>query len=275
LAQANTQPPADEGYWDKPLPQVTVEAKRATILPLVRAFIDQTVVLKNAEGVPRWNSPVCPSVVGLPRAEGGYVLERLSQVARAARIPLGSETCKPPNLYIVVTDNPRLVLTEWARKGHWEWFGGARPDLIGRFIDSPRPVRVWYNTRKMDSVDGHPGVDSEVGVAALGAQDTRIIKSVVWYFSSVMVVVDQTQLTGISRGQLGDYVSMVSLAELSTDRLGDVPTILKLFSAPRDQARLKMSPWDEAFLDALYNTNQASSQQLQQMTLRMVRDLVP
>jgi hypothetical protein len=76
-----------------PLPQVSIQAGREAIAPRVHAFVGEALYLENDEAPARWNTPVCPSVAGLSRDEGEFVVTRLSQIARTAGVPLAGEQC--------------------------------------------------------------------------------------------------------------------------------------------------------------------------------------
>src|SRR5580658_9302198 len=85
----------------EPQEEVTVTAKRAELLPKLSAFAYGITEPVNGEGLARWHTAVCPLVAGLPQQEGEFILERLSEIARAAGVPLAGEQCHP-NLYIMV-----------------------------------------------------------------------------------------------------------------------------------------------------------------------------
>ena len=107
-------------------------------------------------GVARWlKSPVCPLVSGLPAPEGEFVLERVSEIARTAGVPLAGEHCQA-NLYILVSSQPKALLEGMAKRNRAFTFSTAGPFLIDEFIATPRPVRVWYDTAGR----GHLGYDS-------------------------------------------------------------------------------------------------------------------
>src|SRR6185437_12333226 len=69
-------------------PQVTIDAQRKAIEPRVRAFVNEYLHVESEEGPARWRSPVCPTVLGLSRDDGEFILARLSQIAREAGVPL-------------------------------------------------------------------------------------------------------------------------------------------------------------------------------------------
>jgi hypothetical protein len=69
---------------------------------------------------------------------------------------------------------------------------------------------------------------------------------------------------------------MVGLAKLKAGaRLGDAPTILKLFDGAPDVAPAGLTDWDQAFLKSLYATEQITRQQRGQIAREMVREIAP
>jgi hypothetical protein len=108
---ASQQPPASAvqaaaASADKPPGEVTVTGKRSELEPRVAAFVQQISGSYYDDGLARWTKPVCPRVTGLPQEEDEFILERVSDIARAAGIPLAGDKCHV-NLYILVTDQPR------------------------------------------------------------------------------------------------------------------------------------------------------------------------
>jgi hypothetical protein len=173
---------------------------------------------------PRWIKPVCPLVTGLPREQGEFVFARVAEIARAAGAPLGDEECHP-NLFIFVTAQPKQLLQAMKRRRYLAIFGDATPSHVDQFINEPGAIKVWHH----------------------------IFQGVIGY-GPVNVVVDRTQLNGVSAEQLADYLGMVSLAEIkSPAHLGDAQTILKLFDGPPQAAPAGLSDWDRDFLTILYH----------------------
>jgi hypothetical protein len=55
-----------------------------------------------------WGQRVCPLVAGLPQAQGEFMLARLSEAARRAKVPLAPEKCQP-NFYRCHDGPPRTA----------------------------------------------------------------------------------------------------------------------------------------------------------------------
>lgn len=276
------------------LSKVTIEASR------LRHQVDHfvTSVLKqppSRESLLRWDEPVCPLVVGLPRNRGDFILRRISQAARDAHAPLAGRHCEA-NLFIVVTPHPDHVLKQWmARDPQVNTRHGVAP--LDRFLHSRQPVRVWYN-----AVPGCPGgssrsassgssvvsvnllPDKGTGTASPNAGmgpvycqngiDTHLTYGEIRSIAYAIVVANTRKLTHVTIGQLADYVSLVGLADIRPHAEGSgAPTILRLFRGPA--APQGMTPWDRALLYSLYNTSQSGRLQLTNMEVMMTRRIAP
>jgi hypothetical protein len=288
------------------LPEVTVTAERLRLEQRVSKYVTQIAAVENGgEGLARWDAPpACPLVSGLPRQDGEFILERLSQIGREAGVPLADEHCRP-NLYILVTPEPEDLLRGMEKRNRGYTFGydaSSYPHLetpasvVDEFIKTPRAVKVWYNPIEKDHWGQPLGYCQSQSVLALCdevhhtaacdpnryyrcglavAGGSHVELNSIWDFSRVFVIVDQRRLQGVTRDQLADYVAMVGFAKLKTDaRLEDAPTILKLFDGAPMAAPAGMTDWDQTFLKSLYATEQTSKQQRGEIARSMVRDIV-
>ncbi len=266
----------------EPAPQqeVTVTANRVELEKRVSKYIYQITKLENGEGIPRWRVPVCPLVAGIPQQEGEFTLERLSDIARTAGIRLADEHCRA-NLLIFVTPDTQHFFAGMTPQTRLLTFAGAHPSVIDEFIKTPRPVRVWYKTimltpdgKTLGFTDRSEISDRTFGVPKVAPDTSYARISAVWGMARVLVVVDQKRLQGVSRGQFADYVAMVSLAQIKPGtRLGDAPTILKLFDGAPQAAPDGISEWDQAFLKSLYATESTSKGQRGAIQHTIMRDL--
>jgi hypothetical protein len=244
------------------LQEVTVTAHRAELAPRVANFVNHIAALENEEGLPRWQKPVCPSVSGLSRQDGEFMLARISEIARQAGVPLAGERCRA-NLYVLVHPRPKELLLAMEKRNWVYTFGReTHPIEIDEFIATPRPVKVWYNSIEKKSWDAGNG--------------SLLRNYGVWALTHVFVVVDYTRLQAVSRGQLADYVALVGLAQLKPGaHLGDAPTIMKLFDGPPQAGPAGMTVWDQALLKSLYATEQESKLQRSQIVHQMVHEIAP
>jgi hypothetical protein len=303
--------PAPSGSAAQRKPEVIINGDRPELESLISAFVEQIAGSYYAEELARWNKDVCPLVSGLAAKEGEFILARVSEVARAAGVPLAGEHCRA-NLYILVTDRPEALLRGMDDRNHSFTFGDdASPTLVDSFITTPRPVRVWYHTGTT-TPEGQPLVSmafpsyvissykatgslpddydasgqepvamdkSPSGEIARGtnhwSQATRLSNNFIFPIYRAFVIVDATLLEGATRGQIADYIAMVALAEIKTGaRPAAAPTILNLFNAGPQHAPAGMSDWDQAYLKSLYVTEQKSKLQRRLITREMVRELI-
>jgi hypothetical protein len=288
------------------LQEVTVTAQRIELEKRVAKYVNQIAATENgAEGLARWEAPpACPLVSGLPRRDGEFILERLSEIAHLAGVPLAGEHCHP-NLYILVTSEPEDLLRGMEKRNRSYTFGYDRSfypptetpaSVVDEFIKTPRAVRVWYSSAEEDAWGqplafcqsdlvlpqcpqaGRAACDPNryyrCGAAIAGG--SHLVLNSIWTFSRVFVIVDQTRLQGVTAGQLADYVAISSFAKLKSDaHLEDGTTILTLFSGTPAAAPAGMTDWDQTFLKSLYATEQKSKLQRSQIAHRMVSELKP
>ncbi|MGP8034344.1 MAG: hypothetical protein ACLPQ6_09395 [Steroidobacteraceae bacterium] len=270
-----------------PLPQVTVEADRATLQRRLYTFVATLArEIPRDEALRRWQVPVCPLVAGLTREQGEFILQRLSQIAAQVGAPLDKESCVQPNLVVIVSPRPEELLKAWDR--HHRMFVGPRDSeaVFQRFRQQSRPVRVWYN-HDFGSAKREPILNGSLqigkaswGIASAGDNSlgSKTFVREVLAFSSVAVIVDGRQIIGLEVRQITDYIAMAALTEVDLDApLGDAPTILRLFNARSGGQPLpeELSGWDREFLKGLYGMTLDSVTQRSQLRDWMYRDLAP
>lgn len=276
------------------LPKITIEAtKERALRREVHRFVSAVVVRPDDETLWRWNTPVCPLVAGLPRPFAEFILRRISKAAADARAPLAGKVCHP-NLFVVGTNAPDLLLKKWLEREPlmYDTRNGFGP--VKRFLDSKRPVRVWYNS-ELGCGDGGP---ISAGASALaigsivkpqggdtsltpGAQactdgiDTHLNYADTRAIYSALVVIDGRQIRKVDIQQLADYVALAGLADVRLDvDPGAAPTILRLF-AGHGIPPSGLTRWDRALLYSLYNTRQQDKGQVGDMESTMVRRIAP
>ena len=273
-----------QGESRREMDTVTVEATRERELKRqISHFVSSFDVTYLNDSLQRWNTPICPLVAGLSSEAGEFILARLSQIARDAHAPLASEHCRP-NLYIVVTSDPDLLIEKWVRRDRRSFNTCSGYGYIREFLHSRRPIRVLYNAalRSSDGANRDLGALYVAGwrldfslnsCTAAGVAGTRLSYGAVQALSSVIIVVDSARIAHLNIGQLADYVSMVGLAEIRLDGdTGTAPSVLGLFRQS-DSPPQGLSLWDRSFLDGLYNTDQASVLQVSALKTRMFQQI--
>jgi hypothetical protein len=214
----------------------------------------------------------------LSKDQGEFILARLSQIGRTAGVPLAPEKCRP-NLYVIMTSDPGAMLRKW--RVHDPMLFRVQQSGAGalkRFLDKPRPIRVWYNPIfegargnfiEYETMGGH---DVPVSHAYNGG--SRLEYQQVVTISSAVVVTDRTRLGKVNFGVLSDYIALVGLAQIDLDKdLGDAPTILRLFRDPNAGSPPGMTKWDQSLLHSLYSTSQSSVTQISAMENRALNEI--
>ncbi len=225
------QPAASPGP-EVELESVTVEAtrRRERIDEQVGEFVYSIVGTGKVESLARWNVPVCVATAGLTAPDADFVKKRIAQIATDADVPLGGPACGP-NFAVIVTPEPEKLLKEWWSAEHRLFNRDRGLGGVNRFIQTDQPVRAWQN-----ACNAPPGIPAhafstgeDCGSGLTGSRLTWAAARAVY---SAIVVVDLTQIEGLTFGQVADYVAMVGLARIRpSPKLGDVPTILGLFAA--------------------------------------------
>jgi hypothetical protein len=278
------------------LDQITVQSQRdrEKLKREVNAFVATAIVQSHYdESLERWTYvPVCPLVAGLNKEQGEFILARLSQIAKTAGAPLAPEKCKP-NLFVIVSSDPEPKLKKLVDRHNGEAFNYETGARLKTFVETPRPIRVWYNVGAT-SIDGAGMVSGFLDTGSIhvkkfaGANGpepivntlpsqygSRLNASLVTRdILSAIVVVDATRVRELNFGQLSDYIGMIGLAQINLDKdLGDAPTILSLFKHSAESRPMEMTAWDRALLHALYSTPQRNKMQLSEMQTAALEDI--
>ncbi len=266
--------PTTSATPDTELESVTVEAqrRRERIDKQIGEFVYSIVGPTKVESLARWNVPVCVATAGLTAAETDFVKKRILQIATGAGVPLGGPDCGP-NFVVIVTSEPEKLLKDWWSESHQLFNRDRGYGGVNRFIQTDQPVRVWHNAcNAPPEIPAYAFSTSEH--CGVGVTGSRLTWAVVRAIYAAIVVVDLTQIEGLTFGQLADFVAMVGLAQIrpSSD-MGEVPTILGLFATSGAGRPKGLTDWDQSFLKAVYKTTDGSVTELTQIKLRMSEEL--
>jgi hypothetical protein len=268
LAVASPEAPGNTSA----LPQITVSAK--ILRQRIRTYI--STVSGGAVGsddypMLRWRVPICPIVAGLSSHDGQFVFDRLSTDLSSMDIPLGRMGCVP-NFYVVATPEPEEILKAWWHRIS-DLNGGDNTGFV-HFIDTRRPVRVWYNARLIGGNGATPGFEGQ-GIQVLGSctlphQELCAALDL----KAIIVVIDLTRTIGLDWRQVADYVAMAGATKVNLDAHADgVPTIMSLFSTSGDARPEALSEWDISFIKGLYSTDPMYRHQRVLIAGRMLDDV--
>lgn len=221
-----------------------------------RQLTDFVGALTQAPGrgpLARFETAICPTVVGASPAQKGVLVGRMKMVAKAAGLAVGGSSCVP-NVLLVVTADKRAFL-EGLRRKHGYYFGEMSTSAIKRLIAEPGPAAAWQVDGPLRNADGHE-LPSNNGVAINRTTRTssRISAGARPQFAAAAVVVESKALEGLTTTQLADYAVMRAFTRADPSKLpASAPTILTILEAPMDsEVPITMTNWDLAFLRSFY-----------------------
>lgn len=244
-------------------PQTDAERRKAA-----SEFVKQ-VSKPTARGrLARWErEEVCPGVIGQPEKHAAYIADRITMEAQAVGLRTGKAGCRA-NIFIIFSDRPNDTAAKFESEAHPRFFtpvnaaGDAEindfSESLDDFLKTPRPVRSWHVAGKVYNT--------------LATASYRTVAP--WWeeLKRVVIIVDTTQMTGVTYEALASYLTMSALAQLDPDP-GATPldSIAALF-ADREAGRPgpdTLTETDRAFLKGIYATQvDAKSLHAQQGSIR-------
>jgi hypothetical protein len=140
---------------------------------------------------------------------------------------------------------------------------------LDQFAASDQAIRWWHLSLPVDARTGMPAIELPNGQGAPVinvAGPSRIHSGIRDALQRVFIIVDSTKLNGTTWQQLGDYLAVVSLAQidLATDP-ASFDSILNLFTNPAAYSGL--TDWDRTYVRALYQFDQERNPKLQRGAL--------
>jgi len=183
----------------------------------------------------------------------------------------GEPGCNPDVIVIFTTDGKalatNLVENYAASFRPVGGIGGMQLglDALDDFAKSDKPVRWWHVSMPVDARMGTPAVKlptEESAPVISVAGPSRIHGGIRDDLMYVLIIVDGKKLTGTTWQQLGDYLAVVSLAQIdpAANPTG-FDSILNLFSNPKAYSGL--TDWDRSYLRALYSFDQERMPRMQ------------
>ena len=146
---------------------------------------------------------------------------------------------------------------------------------LDSFVESEKAVRWWHVSLPVDSRTGAPAIEVPQNSCPTApncpptiavAGPSRVHSGIQDDLQYVIVIVDSTKLTGTTWEQLGDYLALVSLAQIDPEtNTGAFDSILNLFRNPA--AYTGLTDWDRNFVHALYTFNQERAARVQKQEI--------
>lgn len=238
------------------LDDIIVEGRR--LQEMTTDFVREVGSPARGRGLARWDRHVCPGVVNLHRETAQYIVDRISTVATDLGLEAGAPGCEPNILIIAAVDSSNFTRAIVQSRPRLFSGSGSGMDLgyaaLRRFQNADQPVRWWNVSAPIDSDTGQIAVR----LRGLGPPQirsyaaTRLSTQIVDTTQRVFVIMDIDRVNQVSLAQLGDYLAMITMAQIDPDaETGGYATVLNLFDDPSQTEGL--TNWDRAYLKGLYD----------------------
>ena len=201
----------------------------------IRDFIGEVVALPPGGGFARWHTNVCIGVHNLEKSSAQYVVDRISYLAQDVGLAPGEPGCSPDVVIIFTTDANQLATDLVENEPRMFRPGGGvccmqlGLEALDNFVESDAAVRWWHVSMPVDALMGQRAIrlpqDDTYPVISV-AGPSRIHRGTRDDMYRVIIIVDGTKLAGTTWQQIGDYLAVVSLAQVqpSTDPTAADPT---------------------------------------------------
>jgi hypothetical protein len=234
----------------------------------IRDFIGEVVATPPGRGFARWHRRVCIGVLNLEASAAQYIVDRISSLALEVGLEPGEPGCRP-DVNIIFATNAKETATQMVENEPRLFMrvaGESGMDLgrvaLAEFVESEQAVRWWHVSLpvdartggaaiELDALCGNPQCPPYVPVAG----PSRIHSGTRDELMYVIVIVDATKLKGTTWQQIGDYLAVLSLAQIDPKaNPAAFDSILNLFTNPAAYSGL--TDWDRTYVRALYEFDQ-------------------
>ncbi len=243
---------------------ITVEGVREQD---VERIIGDIAPSRGGRQIAKWQWGVCVKVFGLKESHAAFLRDRVKSTAKDLNIWIEKKEDCEPNITILFTDKSRDILLQIKRRYpdmlRDPRFGFAKKSEWEQFL-MPRPV-TWMGRDETD-------------ISLSGGAASRIKQQTRQALTATLAVIDANDISGITWGQLADYLCMVTLSRPLLNATYGSSTILGLF-AMRDLSRptpAGLTKMDKSILENLYTMEARFSASTQKSILRrkVVEELV-
>jgi hypothetical protein len=247
---------------------ITVEAPSRKTEQAFRAHVDQFVHGQARPGIgpvkqiTQWSDPVCPETKGLTPPLNAFVTKRIKDIAARVGAPDNAK-CPRPNVQVVFTTEPQKLVDDM-RVHHPEMLGYHYRGETKALATFKPPIKSWYVT--FTTIKGFMKNDPEKKVSDLAyvplpsgfcanQQECRMLPEHKSRFRQAVVVIDASRTEGKAIGAVADEIAMTVLSRPGPrEGCSPLPSVMDVLepACPESDAVEGLTPYDEAFLKALY-----------------------
>ena len=205
---AVAQSPAPPSAPDRPLQEVTVDAKRLlghkALARAVSGFVaSHSATSTRINQIGRWRYPVCPLVTGLQDSARNFVTTEILDIARGVGAPTKAAGKKcDVNVEIVFTKQPQALLDHIA-KSYRVLLGYYPKSQVAQAMKFSRPIQAWYESG-IRSAGGYqapiPGMGNSGAAAATQPASASGATGDVPFFVGLQLESDATAMGTLPSG---------------------------------------------------------------------------
>jgi len=232
-------------------PDIIVEAPANVSPDDARQHVSQ--ITETSQGqVTRFQTPVCPVVVGLSEETNRKISARIRETARSLGASVASEQCQA-NLVVLVTDDANHSLAE-LRRAKSDSFDGLTSSEVDALAVETSPARTWAvaslrnedGERVYQQDDRNQPSSMRVRSASILRRATRLD------IDGSFIMIERSAVSGKTVAQIAAYASMRGLARTRVPKAGSLASILTLFDATQGRTAPGLTWSDRAYLETLY-----------------------
>jgi hypothetical protein len=232
---------------------VTGTKSREVIQNFVTSFATPA---RLTDKLPRWESGVCPLIMGQPPAIAQLISQRVRDLAVLAGAPVNKAPSCTPNIHVIFTTTPQDLLDD-VRTHQAVLLGYAdSARQRDRLAVVRRPIQAWYTTQTQD-FNGRYRIDISTtfdDTPTLSGGLSRIQDALRSSYVHAVIVADTTKLQDESIGPLADYIAVLALTQInSLDGCQPLPSIMNLLAKNCAAKTDMLTGIDVTFLQGLYH----------------------
>lgn len=225
-----------------------------------QVFVDEVAAPPPGQGLARWRNSLCIGTANINGEVAQPLIDHIYQVAVGYGLRAERPGCTPDVVIFFTEDGPGFASALVSAKSSVFDLGWSPKINRGRkalraFQASDAPVRWWQVSVPIEGFSGLPAIrmpgSAGGGPLLVGEGIVNRGRQIADSLTHVVIVVDVAKIEGVMLPQLGDYLAMVTLAQIDPD--GDTSrhdSILNLFD--QAYAGQGLSAWDKAYLTSLY-----------------------
>jgi hypothetical protein len=210
-----------------------------------------------SEPLARYEGPICPGIIGLPRDLAELMVDRIRYDAERVGALVTHDAKCTPNLLVVATRNGQADVTALMRT-HGYLFREMTTADSRALQEDAGPVHAWNTVTR----HGRHGETISTSMEFFGRSipvlqepmaHSKIYLTTRLEIDSGVVMLDIAGINGNTVNQLADYVVMRTLADTKPPKgPSAVPTMLSLFD-PDATPPLELTDFDLAYLRRTYS----------------------